>query len=32
VQKLQKSTLWVNVILGIAVVAGLIAVAISKAG
>lgn len=32
VQKLQKSTLWVNVALGIAVVAGLIAVAISKAG
>lgn len=32
VQKLQKSTLWVNVILGITVVAGLIAVAISKAG
>ena len=32
VQKLQKSTLWVNVILGIAVIAGLIAVAISKAG
>lgn len=32
VQKLQKSTLWVNVVLGIAVVAGLIAVAVSKAG
>ena len=32
VQKLQKSTLWVNFILGIAVVAGLIAVAISQAG
>ena len=32
VQKLQKSTLWVNVILGVAVVGGLIAVAISKAG
>ncbi|MDA7888904.1 hypothetical protein N9A86_05940, partial [Akkermansiaceae bacterium] len=32
VQKLQKSTLWVNVVLGLAVVGGLIAVAISKAG
>jgi len=32
VQKLQKSALWINVILGIALVGGLIAVAISKTG
>ena len=30
VEKLQKSTLWVNVILGVAVAVGLIAVALSK--